>query len=290
MTRLVREDIMDIEKAIGDYDRTFRAQTGHTMAETARIAVGLTGPYRDLRTAVVPVTQGQGIIPGFSQSLRAILTHCGVSAEVTGRTDVGGLQDAFAGRYSMVFAADDDVFSAFTLHGDSVSSDNGAATGRGFAAALILAMKKRGVGPAQRILVLGAGPVGCAAARYIRECGGTPCICDIDLRREKEAVKNVKGAVALHGIVRISDYPYIVDATTSGGFITADDVTEKTIIAAPGMPCGVTDEARRIAEVIHNPLELGTMTMYYSCLKQLQDIQDINNLKEADSGKTVRIA
>jgi pyrrolysine biosynthesis protein PylD len=48
-------------------------------------------------------------------------------------------------------------------------------------------------------------------------------------------------------------------------------VTDKTIIAAPGMPCGVCPEAREKATVIHNPLELGIMTMYFDCIKKFEE-------------------
>ena len=68
----------------------------------------------------------------------------------------------------------------------------------------------------------------------------------------------------------LKEYKYIYNATTSAGFITADDVSADTVISAPGMPCGITKEACGIATVIHNSLELGVITMYYECVRIIE--------------------
>ncbi len=273
MTRLVVKDIIHIEKQIQAYEGIFRAQTGQTMAEIAKLAAELEKPEKDRKTAVVTITQGQGVIPGFAESLRAILRYSGIQADVMPRTDIGGMQDAFYGGYEILFAADDDVYSAFSLHGEKAFSDNGEATGRGFAAALAQAMKTRGISPDQKVLILGAGPVGRSAAAYILEQGGKPYFCDTDPAREEAAVHSLPGTAGLGGETDKKEFQYMIDATTAGNIITAADVTADTIIAAPGMPLGVTGEACSIATVIHNPLELGTLTMYYSVLKQVQTVR-----------------
>ena len=206
MTRLVVKDIIHIEKQIQAYEGIFRAQTGQTMAEIAKLAAGLEKPEKDRKTAVVTITQGQGGIPGF-------------------------------------------------------------------AAALAQAMKTRGISPDQKVLILGAGPVGRSAAAYILEQGGKPYFCDTDPAREEAAVHSLPGTAGLGGETDKKEFQYMIDATTAGNIITAADVTADTIIAAPGMPLGVTGEACSIATVIHNPLELGTLTMYYSVLKQVQTVR-----------------
>ena len=166
MTRLVREDIFEIEEKIGQYDQYFMSQTGKTMAQIARTAAGVTGEIVPYGVTVIPVTSGLGIISTFSESVAAILKHAGIHAVVSKRTDVAGIQEAYLSGREIIFMADDDVFSAFGA-GIRAQSDNGDATGRGYMAALFAAMESRGIDPAcKEVLILGAGPVGSAAADY----------------------------------------------------------------------------------------------------------------------------
>ena len=112
MTRLVREDIFEIEEKIGQYDQYFMSQTGKTMAQIARTAAGVTGEIVPYGVTVIPVTSGLGIISTFSESVAAILKHAGIHAVVSKRTDVAGIQEAYLSGREIIFMADDDVFSA----------------------------------------------------------------------------------------------------------------------------------------------------------------------------------
>ena len=51
--------------------------------------------------------------------------------------------------------------------------------------------------------------------------------------------------------------------TTARGTIDVSDMDEETLVAAPGIPLGVTDAAlaRYGAHIIHDPLELGVAAM-----------------------------
>ena len=271
MSRLTTSDIHTIETQLREYETVFIRQTGHTLADIAKLAVGLQGNDIKRKTAVVPITSGLGIIGGFSEAVAAILRHAGTETLVTTKTDVAGLQEAYLSGYELAFMADDDVCAAFGI-GSAVQSDNGRATGRSFAAALTAAIKNRGISPdGARVLVVGAGPVGQSAAEYLAEQRAVPVLCDLDKRKAAEAATRIHNAAIISAPPLLKSFPYIIEASTAADFISAEDVTAETIIAAPGMPCGVTDEARDKATVIHNPLELGIMTMYFDCLKKLEE-------------------
>lgn len=274
MTRLVEADIRPILVNLKKYDGTVKQQTGMALMDIAMQAAGLKKPFPHMKTAVVPVTSGLGIIDGFSAAVCGILSCFGIDAFVTEKTDVGGIQEAYKNGAELIFMADDDVCSAFSLR-EGVYSDNGYATGIGFAAALKAAMDRR-KGTERKVLVLGLGPVGCAAAEYLQESG-----CEVWVYDSQEGVLNSfipkhPGIRAFNGRQPKKAFPYIYDATPVANVILREDVTKQTVIAAPGIPLGVETEAKQVAEVIHNPLELGILTMYCECVKNVT----IQNLKE----------
>lgn len=266
MTRLKEQDINHISVKIKEYDEVFKRQTGYTMEELAKQVMGLSTYTDGAEVAVVPVTSGLGIIGGFSETVCSILNYVGANAYVTSGTDVAGLQEAYEKKADIVFMADDDICSAFTLSKKEYA-DNGEATGKIFAAALAGAM---GEVEGEEILIMGAGPVGQAAARYLWEKGAIPVICDLDEAKARKLAEEEElvGSYIEEYPPNIKSYAYIVDATTAGDYITVEDVTEKTIVAAPGMPLGVTKGASQIATVIHNPLELGIIMMYFECVQK----------------------
>ena len=271
MTRLVESDIDSIEEGLQEYDKIFAEQTGCTLEEVARKAAGIRGKIRRRKTAVIPVTSGLGVIGGFAQAEAAILKHCGIETLVTDKADVGGIWEAYENSCELAFLADDDTYVAVGI-GSTARSENGEATGRGYAAALAASMEKREISPAgNKVLILGAGPVGSAAARYLAENGAIPVICDLDESKSRNLAGKIEGAQMVPADVTVGDYAFIVDATTAGDIIDEEDVSEDTVIAAPGMPCGVTQKAAEKAIVIHNPLELGTLTMYFQCISQLEE-------------------
>lgn len=271
MTRLVKEDLFQIDKKLARYDLLFKKQTGKTIIQTAKAAAEFTGSGEGKKCAVIPVTAGLGIITDFSETVAGILKYAGADAFVTKAADVSGLKEAYEKGCELAFLADDDTFLACSLK-SGVFADNGKATGYGFAQALLFAIEsRRGSAKGQRILVLGAGPVGRAAAHYIAGKGAIAVIYDIDRKKQEKLLLRESGAVAAADGGSCENCLYIIDATTQGNFIDAGQVCEDTLIAAPGMPPGPTRQAMEKAVVIHNPLELGTLTMYFMCLKEAQD-------------------
>ena len=271
MTRLIKEDICEIENMIETYDKLFKDQTGKTMDEIAKAAAGLRRLAKHRPVSVIPVTSGLGIIDTFADMVAVILKYIKVDAKSTEHTDVSGLKEAYDNESKIVFMADDDTFLATSLYGCAMS-DNGDATGRGFATALLEAMRYRKIDPQeQKILILGAGPVGSAAVETMIDAKAVPVVYDPDTEKLKQ-LKQIynDNVVCLEVPPQYIQYRFILDASTAGDIIGEDDVTGDTVIAAPGMPCAATREACQKACVIHNPLELGVITMYYQVIAQIQ--------------------
>lgn len=266
MTRLAEKDIVHISDSLKEYDQKFMHITGANMAVTGARMAGLTDAqaYEKRKTAVITVTSGLGEIGGFAKSIRDILCGYGVPAFVTENTDVAGILEAYEQGAEMIFMADDDAYIAFEPKG-GIYAENGNCTGRAFAQALVQAADSIFQ---KEVLILGAGPVGSAAAKYLDAQGAYTIIYDMDQEKAERAVRGLNYAKMLSIPPIYANYRYIIEATTEADLITSRDVTEHTIISAPGVPCGVSQDACQIAKVIHNTLELGTLGMYYECIGQ----------------------
>ena len=267
MTRLNTTDINTISDRLHNYDMELKKTLGYTLEEIAKKSVKAF--YSDsfcnkYKTAVIPVTSGLGIIEGFSETVSDILKYCSADVFVTDNTDVAGIQEAYQKKADIIFMADDETCAAFSLNG-KVYSDNGYATGVAFAAALEIMMEK----VEEEVLILGAGPVGTAAAQYFSQIGAIPVLCDLYEEKARSAANSIKNAKVEKDLKNMNKYMYILDASTSGGFIKENDITEHTKISAPGIPIGAAEEIRDKVFVFHNPLEIGIMTMYFDCIIKL---------------------
>ncbi|WP_133968741.1 3-methylornithyl-N6-L-lysine dehydrogenase PylD [Eubacterium limosum] len=256
MTRLAESDINTINHSLQSYDKLLKNQTGKNLFELSCYATGRTPDISRLKVAAVPVTTGIGVIGGFCDTVAGIVNHLGAKAYVTEKSDVAGMEEAFTKRADILFMADDDTFGAFNLK-KGIHSDNGSATGRSFAAALELAAGVCG----EPVLVLGAGPVGCAAAQYFLEKKARVFIYDLDIYKAGQ-MKEAFPEITMLDEWQNRTWTRILDATTAGNFIPSSVVSGDTVIAAPGMPVGVPPEtAQKCARVIHNTLELGVAAM-----------------------------
>jgi len=104
--------------------------------------------------------------------------------------DVPGFQLAKSGGFDLFIWADDDTYLAENILTGTVG-ENGRATGRGFATALIrMAARKR---LDKRALVLGAGPVGCAGAETLALAGYEVFLCDMDGEKARVACGALSG-------------------------------------------------------------------------------------------------
>jgi len=272
MTRLNENDISGISSGLHMYDMELKKTLGYTLEEIAKKSVKAfysDSVYKKYTIAVIPVKSGMGIITGFSETVSDILKYCGTDVFVTDKTDIAGIQEAYEKNADIIFVADDETCAAFSLD-KKVYSDNGYATGIAFAAALEIMMDR----VEEEVLILGAGPVGIAASQYLSQIGAIPVLCDLQEDKACHAASTIINAKVEKNLKNINKYKYILDASTSGGFIKADDITENTKISAPGIPLGVAEEIRDKVSIFHNPLEIGIMTMYFDCVNKLMEVNE----------------
>lgn len=257
MTRLAKGDMESMDKNLNHLDQALQAATGKSLLEIGAFAMGKEPVLKSMKIAVVPITAGLGIIEGFCEKVKEILVYFGADAFATDKTDIAGIQEAFYKSAEAVFMADDQTFSAFHFK-KKIFSDNGIATGRGFAAALYLAADQA---EEMEVLVLGAGPVGQAAIEFLLEKKVRIILGEADQDKASACQeKYPKLTVAADWSAEV--YKYIIEATPISQLIKTKNVTNQTIIAAPGVPFGVEPAAVSKADrVIHNLLELGVATM-----------------------------
>ena len=120
MTRLRTEWITYMLDGMEEYNRDLAAKTGMDlaalMADTFCVSkFDLAAAQKNIKVAVVPITQGEGIIGSFSESVAAIVRSMGFCADVMPNTDVDGIYDATLGGYDVLFFADDIRYLALNI-------------------------------------------------------------------------------------------------------------------------------------------------------------------------------
>lgn len=276
MTRLTTDDIEGIRAQLVQYDRQLASVTGRTLLGIGAWASGREDEGRlqrlaaGIKTAVVPIRSGLGIISGFAETVCGILLHLGFDATVAGYTDVAGFADALDMGAQVVLAADDVRFVAFCpRQGKTV--DNSRATARGFVAGLdLMAGGLDGKG----VLVLGCGPVGRWAVEALLMRKARVCVVDRvaekagDLSRWARSTFQADVPVGPDLEQALSTHDLVVDATNAADVIHARHVNADTRVAAPGMPCGVTLHAREklAGRILHDPLQIGVAAMAFEAM------------------------
>ncbi len=285
MTRLKTGDICQISSGLEAYNLRLLAGTGHTLLEIACHACGvdeikIKNSIKSFTIHVVPITTGQGIISNFSETVTAILTFLGFNAIVSDTPDITGVANSFENRADAIMMADDQRFVGINLNNRLVV-DNSEATGRVFASALDLMAK--GIKNC-KVLVLGCGPVGEAAAHRLLSFGAGLGLYDIDLSTAhsmKEKLSRAQGMepdietyikkgidiVVETSIVRaVSAYDYILEATPSADSIPHELISDHMHVAAPGVPLGISKKGCQMLKdrLIHDKLELGVAAMAIS--------------------------
>jgi pyrrolysine biosynthesis protein PylD len=264
VTRLHESDLSGLAQGLSTYDQALQEKTRLTLRQIACRAVGvdeeeIVRMIQDPIVGVIPVTVGEGTIPGFVESVRGILSYLGFRAFVPMQADVAGFAEAVEGGADVVFMADDMRFVAVNLRLRRVV-DNGEATGRGYGVAL--EGLARGV-KEYPVLVIGAGRVGSAAAGILRQMGARIAAFDRETHRAEKLAGEVEGTVEMDLEQALGVYRIFVDASPAVNIIDGRHITVSTVVAAPGVPLGLTDEARvRIGNrLIHDPLQIGVATM-----------------------------
>jgi pyrrolysine biosynthesis protein PylD len=278
MTRLQSRDISAISSQLTAYDEELLAKTGHNLRQIACHAVEV--KEEDVRRAmsrmkvsIVPIRWGQGVIEGFCDATASILRHLGIDTLVTGHADISGLTEALEAKADVIFLSDDADFIALNCQTHQYIH-NASATGRGFAAGLDL---MTGGVAGQRVLVLGCGRVGRTAAAALVSYGATVSVYDINSRCCREFKSSASGTDSTRLTVEddfreaLSRHSLMVDATDAAEIIHAGDVSSWTFVAAPGIPLGLSRNAReKISDrMLHDPLQIGVATMGMGIVRQL---------------------
>jgi pyrrolysine biosynthesis protein PylD len=283
MTRLTEEDVRDLSVQLVAFEHGLVAVSGLTLRELAQRTVdldrALTGrpeplealtafatlpataavPFDGARVAVVPVSTGEGVIPGFCECVATILRHLGCDARVTTLPDVRGLQEAADGGEAVVFVADDSRFIALNIH-TGVCADDDPATADGYATALAAAA---GGVAGRPVLLLGLGPVGRAAACRLTALGADLRVAEPDDGAVARAAVEGLAFVRVDLAEGLAGCDLIFDATPAADVVAAGDLRPGTIAAVPGVPSAfdATARARLGVRHVHEPLAVGVAVM-----------------------------
>ena len=222
------------------------------------------------RVAVIPITTGEGTIKGFSEAVCAIADHLGFPAFITATTDLSGLAEAYQGGASIAIMADDYYYAAFNLQTRLVAG-NDEATAKGYTAAL---QKMAGGLTGKEVVLIGAGPLGSAAAKALLKEGANLIIHDLSKANETslaqsfnpETRKQITIGLTLEQALSRSNL--LFDASSGEAFIPATLLKPDACIAAPGLPLGLNTAAARLHadRLIHDPLQIGTAVMLFQAL------------------------
>ena len=276
MTRLTQNDIQDIPEMLKAYDDQLLSLTGMDLAGVACRTYGL--PRSALydyaavaRVGIVPITCGLGLIPGFAETVKAIVEYLGFAALITPAANVAGLAQAAQWGADVVLLSDDDDFQAIDFKA-GISVHNSEATGRVFAAGLDL---MAGGLEGKKVLVVGCGPVGRNAGHELMQRGAVLGVADKDLAKARRMAQELKHevdgeVVAAQDLDRaLREYRYILDATPAAGIMDTQHVAGNSLISAPGVPLGLTPEALQAASgrVLHDTLQLGVAAMLAAVIK-----------------------
>lgn len=262
MTRLTKQDIAGLEESIESYDILLEQKTGLNLCQIACYAAGISqrqfaNAANTNKVSVVPITAGKGIISGFSETVASIIKHLGFSVNVTKGTDVSGIAEAINGA-NVTFMADDNRFIATNISAGTVI-DNSLATARGYVSALnAMANGLNG----REVLIIGAGRVGSEAIRYLQEIGANIAVYDPNLD-DLNVMEKLDVKVEQDFYQSISLYEFILDASPEPSFIDLEHLHPNAVIAAPGIPLGVTTRVYKEFQerIVHDPLQLGVATM-----------------------------
>lgn len=261
MTRLRTEWVRPIEDSLEDFDSGLKLKTGCTMAGIAAKSWGMSEETFAKKAALhkvgsVPITQGEGVIGSFAQSVAVTAKVIGADSFVTDSTDVSGVYEAIGNGADILFMADDDRFISLNIKTGAVG-DNNICTAMGYVKALELMV---GDLEDKELLVLGCGIVGREIIKLLLKANANVTVYDTDDSRMELAGSGIK---KLKSNDEIKNFLYIMDATNTGNWLEKDMLNEKVTIASLGIPLSLTDEAMKAygQRVVHDLLPLGTAVM-----------------------------
>jgi len=264
MTRLSSELISGMNEIIAAYELELVQKSGLTLRQIAARTAGLSEEilceaFRYECVAVIPVTAGQGVIKGFTQAVEGIIEHLGCPCFITANSDAAGLAESIEKGATIVFMADDNRFIAINLSHKCVVA-NDLATGWSYAYALDACA---GGLNGRDVLLIGAGRVGKHALCALHRLGAKVGVFDIDGSKVQTLIDKFKIKQEENLPDALDRYTLLFDASPAPDIIHPEHIKPETIIAACGIPIGLSDKARNLVEerLIHDPLQLGTAAM-----------------------------
>lgn len=276
MTRLTTRHLSGLSQRLRDYDAELEQKTGRSLKSIGLHAAGLSEEEfadraKSALFCIVPMTGGQGAIPGFCEAVRDIVSFLGCRAEVASASDVAGLAEAFRSGADSVLLADDHDFIALNTASKAVVH-NDEATAKAYVAALRLMLGPSG----GRVLVLGCGPVGRAALAELLAFKHSVAVYDAAPARLTAWIEGLgseeRGRIEIlsHLPESFEAFAGVIDATPAKGIIDRRHTHERLVVAAPGVPLGLTAEAMAQCSrrVVHDPLQLGVAAMAAMSVKE----------------------
>jgi len=105
--------------------------------------------------------------------------------------------------------------------------------------------------------------VGKSAVCALKELGAKVAVFDIDQTKAEILAREHKVMVERDLGKALHKYTTLIDASPAPNIIQAEHIKPVTVVAAPGIPLGLSDEARSLVEdrLVHDPLQIGVATM-----------------------------
>ena len=276
---LTKEDVIEVVEKLPAYDAELVRKTGLSLKDIATRSMEVSeekvkAALASHKVGVVPITAGGGIVEYFSEAVTGILNYLGADVFKTSSTDIAGVAEGVEKGADIVFFADDNRFIALNLPLRRVT-DNAEATARGYAAAL--EAMAGGLNQREVLVIGGAGRVGWNAVLSLKSRGARVAACDLNQQKMESLGKEHQIMVERNLEEALGRYAVLFDASPAANIIEAKHIRPETLIAAPGMPLGLTEEAYSLVEqrLIHDVLEIGVATMFVhaSCISQKSGIK-----------------
>ena len=276
MTRLKTEWIDYMLEGMNSYNESLRTKTGFDLKGLVMDTFGINAERYDqlaarLLVAAVPVTQGEGIISSFSQSISAIVKSMGFRTYVPDETDVDGIYSSILMDADVIYMADDTRYLAFSRDNGSFGENN-YATALGFIMVMRAMMKKAGFDISrEKLLIIGYGQVGEEAVQILLNHNVDFDMYDKDWEA-RDSFKSLEcGARLLKSPEEIKGYRFILDFTNEGDWLKDEMLGEDVIYASPGVPLSLTEKAQERLQktAVYDNLEIGTAMMLGEILKTM---------------------
>ena len=260
MTRLISEWINEPDNGLKMCNEKLLKLTGMDISALAFLGAGtqlIPKPeMKRFKAAVVRFTAGEGIIGCFAESVASVLSYMGAEVFIPDTSDAAGVYEAVSRGAEILFMADDYGFIALNIK-TGKAAENDIATVKGYLS--VLSAMAGGV-LGRDVLLLGYGRLGQKALDLLLEKGANVNVYDKD-RNKTALLKNEN--VNVLSELRLPISGLVLDVTSEGGWLGAKDVSKDAMIAAPGIPLSLDNEAYLAAQdrVFHDKLQTGVAVM-----------------------------